>query len=436
MQEFINGYFGIKLIPTLIISTLIFAGYKEKRSYFWLRFICSLIVFTAIATLVGNLLRNTFADNVMLVKLVSCFLSVMYFFELCGVMCFLLKCSFLEAVLFSVCGWSVEHISYCISVIIGIGCNMDGVVYRDYGVEYFIVSVMTYIIVYCSVFIVFWRLGKRSDFDLDKKKVLVPVIILMTVYSVLNAYAPMYGAEKDAIISFKIYSMATTVATLCLALGLFESGRYRYELQTITELDRRRREQYEISKETIEVINTKCHDLKKMLSGMLSGNIRGSDIESINNQLAIYDSIVKTGNDYLDIVLTDKSLYCESKDIRLTVMADAEKLNFLSDMEIYSIFGNILDNAVEAVINLEPEKRVISLSVKGNDGILCIHSDNFYGTPILKDGERVKTSKSDKTQHGFGLLSIKRVVDKYNGAMTIDADGEIFSIDIILPIAR
>ena len=217
MQEFINGYFGIKLIPTLIISTLIFAGYKEKRSYFWLRLICSLIVFTAIATVVGNLLHSTFADNVMLVKLVSCFLSVMYFFELCGVMCFLLKCSFLEAVLFSVCGWSVEHISYCISVIIGIGCNMDGVVYRDYSPEYFIVNVMSYVIVYCTAFIVFWRLGKRSDFNLDKKKVLIPVVILMTVYSVLNVYAPVYGAETDAIISFKVYSIVSSVATLCLA---------------------------------------------------------------------------------------------------------------------------------------------------------------------------------------------------------------------------
>lgn len=436
MQEFINGYFGIKLIPTLIISTLIFAGYKEKRSYFWLRLICSLIVFTAIATLVGNLLRNTFADNVILVKLVSCFLSVMYFFELCGVMCFLLKCSFLEAVLFSVCGWSVEHISYCISVIIGIGCNMDGVVYRDYSPEYFIVNVMSYVIVYCTAFIVFWRLGKRSDFNLDKKKVLIPVVILMTVYSVLNVYAPVYGAETDAIISFKVYSIVSSVATLCLALVMFESGRYRYELQTITELDKRRREQYEISKETIDVINTKCHDLKKMLSGMLSGNIESKDINAINNQLAIYDSIVKTGNDYLDVVLTDKSLYCESKDIRLTVMADAEKLNFLSDMEIYSVFGNILDNAVEAVINLEPEKRVISLSVKGNDGILCIHSDNYYKTPVEQSGGVFKTSKKDKTQHGFGLLSIKRVVEKYGGAMTVNADGEVFSIDIIIPITK
>ena len=200
------------------------------------------------------------------------------------------------------------------------------------------------------------------------------------------------------------------------------------------QLNEKRKAQYEISRETIEVINTKCHDLRKMISSTFMKEGIKDGISEITKKLDIYDSIVETDNKALDLVLTEKSLYCENNDIKLTVIADGAELDFLSDMDIYSLFGNILDNAVEAVMKVEPQKRHISLSVRSAGRLVNIHSDNYFdsgGSIRLSDGVPV-TTKDDKLNHGYGILSMKRVVERYDGVLEISADGDVFNLDIVM----
>lgn len=80
--------------------------------------------------------------------------------------------------------------------------------------------------------------------------------------------------------------------------------------------------------------------------------------------MAIYDNIYQTGNDALDLVLTEKSLLCDEYNIKLSSMIEGLALDFMHTTDVYALFGNLLDNAIESVMK-EPdeEKRIISIQM-------------------------------------------------------------------------
>ena len=199
----------------------------------------------------------------------------------------------------------------------------------------------------------------------------------------------------------------------------------------VEQLDRKRREQYEIQKDTIDAVNIKCHDLKKMISSVLGKRniLSDAELEKLEGQISIYDAIVKTGNDALDLILTEKSLYCEKNKIKLTIMAEGGDLSFMSDADIYSLFGNILDNAVEAVMKVEPERRAVTLSIKTVGNMIVVHEQNYFAGKIKFVNGTPATSKNDTSQHGYGILSIRRIVEKYDGGLDISAEGDIYTLN-------
>lgn len=99
-------------------------------------------------------------------------------------------------------------------------------------------------------------------------------------------------------------------------------------------------------------------------------------------------------------------------------------------MDIYSLFGNALDNAIECEKKLGKEKRFISLKLAGKDDMISLRIENYCLTIDMKDGLPV-TSKSDKEFHGFGLKSISYIVKKYGGIMKIEFKDNVFALNII-----
>ena len=123
----------------------------------------------------------------------------------------------------------------------------------------------------------------------------------------------------------------------------------------------------------------------------------------------------------LDAVLTSKSLYCQNNGIGLTCVADGSALNFMEDMDISALFGNILDNAIESVQKLnEQEKRLIHLSVAKQKQFLRIRCENYCEEQLKFENGMPVTTKKDRRFHGFGMKSIKSTAAKYGGSVTTD----------------
>lgn len=429
MQDFINGFFSYKFFPSLIIAALAFAAYLPKRKFFVLRFILALCVMSAVSGLLWQNMRSLGMGNA-LSNFMYLLCDVFFFFEVIALLCFCFKCSFWEAVLYNAAGWSLEHIANSLCVIFGLLLGIENI-YFNYDVEYFVLTILAYLVVFIVGFIAGWVLCKNNRIKLNSKKVLLPVLLVLLITVILGIYVPVAETSPDAMIIIKLFAVICCLVSLCSALNLFEAGQYRYELDMVEQLDRKRREQYEIQRDTIEAVNIKCHDLKKMINSALGRRnlLSEEELKNLEGQISIYDAIVKTGNDALDLILTEKSLYCEKNDIKLTIMADGNDIGFMSEADIYSLFGNILDNAVEAVVKVPPERRAVTLSVKTVGNMLVVHEQNYFAGKIKFVNGTPATSKSDTSQHGYGILSIRRIVEKYGGGLDISADGEIYTLN-------
>ena len=151
--------------------------------------------------------------------------------------------------------------------------------------------------------------------------------------------------------------------------------------------------------------------------------------------IAAYDTKIATGNDALDVIMTEKGLLCREKGIEFTCMADGAALNFMEDADIYSLFGNALDNAIEASVGVtDSEKRIVGVVAKHTDGFLSVNIYNYFeNEPKFRDGLPV-TSKHDKESHGFGVRSIAMITEKYGGDLSINAKDGIFDLNLLFHV--
>ena len=120
----------------------------------------------------------------------------------------------------------------------------------------------------------------------------------------------------------------------------------------------KRQVQYRQSRESIDVINRKYHDLKHQIAVLRVEEDparRSAFLDQMEEEIQHYEAQNKTGNSVLDTVLTGKSLYCAKHQIKLTCVADGARLSFMDVMDICTLFGNALDNAIECELSI-PDK--------------------------------------------------------------------------------
>ena len=204
------------------------------------------------------------------------------------------------------------------------------------------------------------------------------------------------------------------------------------ELRMTQLLLRAERKQYESIKDDMQLINIKCHDIRHQLD-QYAGRLTSSELEELRHMIQIYDRHMNTGNEILDMVLYKKQAILEQKHIRFTALSDARRLTFMEATDVYSLMNNAIDNAIEAVSSLEEPRRLISLQIRDDHDILHVHLTNY--TKLQEVGDAVfQTTKKNPLSHGYGLLSIRYVVQKYDGIMSIRTEDGLFHLNICLPI--
>lgn len=280
------------------------------------------------------------------------------------------------------------------------------------------------------------RIGRRK---------LVFAVCVGVIFLLLSNYQLIFlligsSGHSYMVPTFRLLIGALSLLTLYLQNDIERRQRTQMELDTVRQLWRSKQGQYEVAKETIEIINRKCHDLKYQLAAF---RMMHDDAEidrrlgEVERSVMIYDSAVKTGNQVLDVVLTEKSLYCEAHHITMTCMADGSGLGFIEQTDLYALFGNALDNAIESVMRQEDEdKRIIQVSVRQERGFLIIGVRNYCDRPVeLVDGLPVTTKTQDRGYHGYGLRGIRYTAEKYGGTMDIRVADESFTLQVLIPVA-
>jgi len=230
---------------------------------------------------------------------------------------------------------------------------------------------------------------------------------------------------------------------LCIVLylqnELFKKSELRKELEIMGLLWQKEKEQFQLSRENISYLNQKVHDLKHHIYAMRHADPAEVDryLAEIEGSVRTYESIVHTGSAVLDTILTEKSLYCKDHGITITCMADGSQMDFMNMIDLYAVLGNAVDNAIEEVGKFEEkEKRQIDVLIYRKQQFLAIHVTNpMEGQLVYEEGLPV-TTKGSRIVHGFGLRSVRHILKKYDGFLTIQEEDGCFSLLMLIPVPQ
>ena len=298
-----------------------------------------------------------------------------------------------------------------------------------------------YALIYWAVWAtVEYRIREKKQLTISNLPLLCLLSLIVLVDIVINAIV-VYNADaftpKAIVLAVYFANILNCVLAVWVQYTLLGRKRAEAELEATTMLWHHDQKLYEANKGNVEFINEKYHDLKRQIA-TLRGNVGIMDektLSEIESTVNRYDCTVKTGNSALDVVLTEKNLLCEKKNIRFSCMTDVGPLTFMRPYDLYTMLENALQNAIEAASKVKDEARLfVRVRVAEKCGVLGIYIENGMEGELVLRGGMPETTKGDTRFHGFGLKSIARVVEQYGGGMKVKGEGGIFSLSIAIPL--
>ena len=192
---------------------------------------------------------------------------------------------------------------------------------------------------------------------------------------------------------------------------------------------------YEDKLKDEERIRSIYHDMKNhllVLESKQNTEETRQMAQELRTQIADYENYIHTGNEFLDIILKDKSEKAREKHIDFSAVVDFEGVDFIEPLDISTLFGNGIDNAIEACEKLREEDRVILVKAGKVQNFVSILIENNCTVEALPKGKR--TTKADSLLHGFGLSNMQKAAEKYGGTCTTKRENGKFVLKILLPL--
>jgi sensor histidine kinase regulating citrate/malate metabolism len=160
----------------------------------------------------------------------------------------------------------------------------------------------------------------------------------------------------------------------------------------------------------------------------------GEYLDKLDIDLETVDTVIKTGNVMIDAVLNSKISIAKTKDIAVSAKAVVPKSLNIQAIDLCVIIGNLVDNAIEACLRqTEKSDRFIRIYIDIHKEMFYIYVANSIGGEIKKSGKSYLSTK-DASSHGFGLMRIDKIVDKYNGFTDRQNEPGVFATEIMLPL--
>ena len=308
--------------------------------------------------------------------------------------------------------------------------------------------VLHMIVIYAVLYILIYLLERYLKKDIEelqitRRELLVVYFVMIMVYCISNvSYVDVKsifsaGTAMDVFIIRTLADLSGMAVLYAYHIQVKEI-QMRFEKDTLRNIMDMQYKNYKLSKESIDIVNQKYHDLKHQINLLKRGadsEKAGEYLEQMEREIKIYETQNKTGNKVLDTILTSKSMHCQRHGIELKFMGEGQLLNFMEDMDISALFGNMLDNAIESVVKIKDrQKRLISLHVIQDKQFIRIRTENYCEENVqFQDGIPI-TTKKDKRFHGYGMKSMKKIVEKYGGSVMAGKANNWFELKILIPM--
>ena len=440
-------YWVFLLGNEMFLLTLFLFGFSfllgyTRRDRFRLRVFLSCtaaILLTAAESCLYAYLSNRFGTGGISFKLISLADYLLLFVFALAVFAACFSESRWDILFGGVAAYACQHITSNIILVLRAALGLDTLITSGSAslqLLYYLPAVVVPLLLYA---VLYYPLVRRAKAQFVRAEAHMRIfwfsVGTLAVVLLLNLFRDIYGGESVRLnVLCGCFSIFCCLFILLLYAGMLSNNFFRKEIDTIQDLWEKDRKQYELTRENIDAINVKCHDLRKQFElfqgyGKIAGD---SEMEKLKEAISIYDSMLKTGNKTLDTLLAEYMLYCERHNIRFTCVADGGKLSFMRAEDIYSFFSNAISNAVEAVAEADdPSNRVIALSVKEKMGMVSVRVENY--SPPKEGEEWLRTKKKDRHLHGYGIRSMQIIAEKYGGQIDFRRDGEIFVLAALFP---
>lgn len=422
----------IVFVGELLLATSVYVFKLRRRNHFWLWLVLCLSCFIG------------FAYSWSLIPYINSVTSIIFsilfffiaFFGLIGSLMACFKVNIQAAMFLGTAGYAMQHFTYkLIQIVIGsIEKGIPSFVDNNYGIYGIYAS---FVIISLPIFYNMFgkKIHKNETLIIEDSRLLIISIILIICTVILNLIYESFVKVSNLTLFVVgcLFDMVCCFLTLFIEFEMLKSKEISeayVQMKTIWESEKK---QLEISKENMDYMKILAHDLKHELneSTLL---ISKDKVDELNRRIAAFGNSIKTGNDILDLVIAERTLIVQKENINLSIIADGSVLSNMKQSDCYSLFMNIMDNAIDAVKVLPKDQREISLAVRESMGMILIHEVNpFKGTLNFKDG-LPQTTKGDSMYHGLGTKSIKGIVDSYSGDCEISIkDNNIYVLNILLP---
>lgn len=418
-----NGY-----VFELLFATAFYIWGQKHRKNFVMR-VFTVVIGMLMVSMLWQLLpiKNPLTDSMRTaVFFVLCTLGVTFCFHV----------NFMESAFYNTAAAATQHLCFK-------AASSVVMLFTRNGIEISVLNDIVYvaaIVVFEAVCGLFFGNKLRKE-SLKTTHTSSPTVLLLLIGMQLctNWFQNLFDKYDVGYKPYTVFVMFDMICCLFLLMLQCEIVRNQKEQESnaiMQHLLYQQKQQMKLSQETIDLINVKCHDIKNQIA-TLGNNIPEDELADFKRAIDIYDTAFKSGNEVLDVLLMEKFMQCENKKIRLDCMIDGELLSFMKKSDVYALFGNAIDNAIEAVDKInDEEKRCINIRVKKSRGMILIHVENQYLGELSFEEGLPQTTKKDKRYHGFGMKSIRMIVEKYHGFLSAGSKDNIFSLDILLPVPK
>lgn len=212
----------------------------------------------------------------------------------------------------------------------------------------------------------------------------------------------------------------------------------KLEYELMKEKEKYSKESMEIIKRSNEELREFKHDLKNYLLPLQEAmeTMPQSEMvkvwKKINQKIDDVQTLIQTGNSYVDSMINTKITLARSEkvDVKCTILS---KIEGIDDLEFCTVFGNLMDNAIEAERKVTEKKEII-IFVEEKMGYLRLEIQNKIEKSVLNENSSLNTTKKDTSSHGIGHKSVKRTMQKVGGALKYYETGDLFCAEAVFPI--
>ena len=307
--------------------------------------------------------------------------------------------------------------------------EVDGVHMLRWEIYVFTLIIRAFVLIGIHMLVRNWRyrFGRKDTLVVSISFSIALAVNMLSAYEYLNlgilSNSLVYIINIFLVVSF-VVSFLYSKNTVCIREQELKKQ------QTIERMNQQFSYYQERAKDE-ERVRALYHDMKNHLLILERQNSAETKqmVSDLRRRISDYEEYIHTGNEFLDVIIHDKAKKAKEQQINFSAVLHFEDGGFIEPMDLSTIFGNALDNAIEASVKLPPEQRLITVKARSIHDVLMIVFENYAAA-----GRKNGTSKEDGFLHGFGIPNIQKAVEKYNGECVIRQEDGKFVMKNIIPL--